>query len=350
MTSSKKVLYLPSTPLNLLVSLVLAETFRHQQTSRLILIDQKKVKDHPYYHLLNLWKNSPFTSVHILSGEASGSEKIAQRRQNFAWLTHYLNKWQPDDVAVGSDRRIEFQYVMAYLQGKQQKARGHYLDDGLYSYSDTNTPAWKAWINAVLHRKVYGSWWQEPKTIGASNWIQDAWLFQPAFATEALRHKQVHTLMPEWFHAPSVLEFSQLAWSHFSGKQPFPLFDHLLLLPHPHSSRHITNYAQSTRQQIQTWMDQGKRVAVKYHPRVGDADPLALAQMPKVIRLPTGLATEFMLPMLNPQVHILGEASTALLTAHWLSPDIQITAQLHPKNSASTRYREVMQQMGIPIA
>lgn len=343
-----KILYLPSTPLNLLISLVLAVQFREQQTARLILIDQRKVKDNSYYDLLKGWKDSPFESVHCLSGQAKGSQKIKERRENFAWLGQYLAKWQPNLVAVGSDRRIEFQYVMALLQTRYQPAVGHYLDDGLYSYTGKKVSRWTSAVSGFLHRQVYGQWWREPETIGASAWIQEAWLFQPQAVVAPLAEKHLHTLLPEWFQASAIRQFAQLAWNSLAPQPHFPLFDILLLLPHPNNAKKMRGYETKLHEKITAWIKNGQKVAVKYHPRVGDGDPWALDKQ-GVILLPSALATELLLPLLPQSVSIIGDVGTALLTARWLRPELRIIAQLSARDKFQQSFIPLMEKMGIEI-
>jgi hypothetical protein len=348
-TMNGKILYLPSTPLNLLISLVLAVHFREQQTARLILIDQRKVKDNPYYDLLKGWKESPFESVHCLSGQAKGSQKIRERRENFAWLGQYIAKWQPQGVAVGSDRRIEFQYVMALLQTRYQPAVGHYLDDGLYSYTGKSVSRWTAAVSGFLHRQVYGQWWREPDTIGASAWIQEAWVFQPQQVVAALAEKQRHELLADWFQAPAIRQFAQMAWARLSKQSHFPSFDRLLLLPHPNNAKKMRGYEKKMNEKINTWLQNGQKVAIKYHPRVGDEDPWALGKNDGVILLPSALATELLLPLLPNSVSIVGDVGTALLTARWLRPELKVIAQLSERDSFQHAFIPIMEKMGVEI-
>ncbi|PIX81028.1 MAG: hypothetical protein COZ36_00015, partial [Piscirickettsiaceae bacterium CG_4_10_14_3_um_filter_44_349] len=104
----ERLLFLPSTPLNVLLSAAFALQQDSQTVMELWLIDQRKMDNNPYSKALLDWKQSPFKQIKLLPGQAKGLQKLKERRQNFATLRDGLEQFKPNQIMVGSDRRIEF--------------------------------------------------------------------------------------------------------------------------------------------------------------------------------------------------------------------------------------------------
>ncbi|AHF01099.1 hypothetical protein THIAE_04165 [Thiomicrospira aerophila AL3] len=346
------VLFLPSTPLNILVSAALACHLRQRQgvdfQAQIWLIDQKNLENNPYLKALENWVESPFQCIKILPGIAKGRAKLAERKQNFARIQQDLADFQPNIIATGSDRRIEFQYAMQSMERQGAKPQGWYLDDGLYSYAGWPIQPLKDTLNALLKKLTYGLWWQEPKTIGASNWIQQAWLFRPAQAHPLLANKQLNILPAEWFQAPEIQSLSKLVRTDLAN-QDLQAISLLLLLPHPADQAKMKDYASSIKNYLRHITEQGAKVAVKYHPRQSLDDEFQLAKMSNVTLIPKSLAFEYLLADLAPQTQIVGDISTVLLTAKWLRNDLSVTGVFDPNDAYAQQFRPYFAQFDINI-
>jgi hypothetical protein len=104
--------------------------------------------------------------------------------------------------------------------------------------------------------------------------------------------------------------------------------DVMMLIPHPANIQKMTGYSKRLRTLIQSFVKQGKRIGVKYHPRSQGEDFLALSNIGVEVIVPTEFAFEFCLPSLSNEVHIIGDVGTALFTSKWLRPDVAVTAVL----------------------
>ncbi|SFR49085.1 polysialyltransferase family glycosyltransferase [Thiomicrospira sp. ALE5] len=347
-----RLLFLPSTPLNILVSAALACHLRQEQGAEfhaeIWLIDQKNLANNPYLKALESWAESPFQSIKILPGVAKGRAKLTERKQNFQTIDQGLAEFQPNIIATGSDRRIEFQYAMHRMRQQGTQTLGWYLDDGLYSYAGWPKQPLKDTLNALLKKLTYGLWWQEPKTIGASNWINQAWLFKPAQAHPLLANKQLNILPTEWFQAPEIQSLSKLVRTDLAS-QDLQAISLLLLLPHPADQAKMKGYATSIKNYLRQITEQGAKVAVKYHPRQSLDDEFQLAQMSNVTLIPKSLAFEYLLADLAPQTQIVGDISTVLLTAKWLRNDLSVTGVFDPNDAYAQQFRPYFEQFDINI-
>lgn len=347
------VLYVPSTPLNILVAVAHAVHFAPQQRAQLVLIDQKNVQDNAYYQVLKNWPNSPFEQVFILPGKATGLGKVAERKANFEILANVIKSFAVDVIATGSDRRIEFQYLMQLGRQKNPTLKGWYLDDGLYSYAGRAHHWFNDSISSLLKKAVYGHWWQEPKTVGASNWINQAWLFRPEQAVSALQKKQMKTLDISWFTAPDVQIFSvqMCALYGLQGDMLVRLqsVDCLLLVPHPNNIQKMSGYVERIEGFLQTLYECGQKVAVKYHPRALERDALKLETRFGVILVPERLAFEFVLPNLPAHTQIIGDVGTALLTTKWLRPELNGVAVLNEDSAFERAFKPILHNLEVRV-
>lgn len=350
-TDVKHVLYLPSTPLNLLLSVAQACLNRSKQRSKLVLIDQNITENNPYFEILKSWPASPFDEVLISSGSAQGLQKLAERKMNFSQLAQLIKTFSADAVAVGSDRRVEFQYVMHVLSQQSPEVEGWYLDDGLYSYAGRPQKWIKDAVNSWLKKLSYGSWWQEPSTVGASNWVHQAWLFQPNHAVEALKSKQVHKIESDWFSSSEVRGFSEAVCNQFGmGEHELAELQDVsvfMLIPHPNNIKKMTGYESRLQAFMSQLKTKGVRVAAKYHPRTEQADPLDLVEKYQAVLVPAGLAFEFVLPNLKEGATVVGDVGTALLTAQWLRPDLDVYAVLSAEDDFQESFKGIYQQLGV---
>jgi len=354
-----QVLYLPSTPLNILVSIAHAQAFRRHQTSTLIIIDQKNMTDNPYIKALQHWPRSPFTEVDILPGDAVGTAaKKDQRKTNFVRLDNLAKVTHFDAVAVGSDRRVEFQFMMhqcrkqARLKGKKP-TEGWYLDDGLYSYAGRPFHWFKDGVNSLIKKLTYGLWWQEPKTVGASDWIDTIWLFDQCKANLLLKKKHTEQIDPKWFKHRRVKEYSQHVFTHLGIEDGFVEalgeVDLLLLLPHPHNYSKISGFEDRLEQVKREVSRKSLRLAVKYHPRTQERDRFCFEEDSSAMLVPSDLAFELLVSQLNLRTKLLGDVGTTLLTAKWLRPDIQSVALLSEQGRFEQRMAAIMRQHGVDV-
>ncbi len=349
-----KTLYMPSTPLNVLVSSALALQKSKQkpqtETAELWLIDQKNTVDNPYAVALKNWETSPFEKVQVFSGKPQKQTKLAHRKQLFNELETELIRFEPNSVAVGSDRRVEFQFVMHLLNKAHTNVSGVYLDDGLYSYTGRPYHFIKDGVNALLKKLAYGFWWREPKTVGASSWIDQAWLFAPDQAVELLKEKSVNQLRPEWFTTPEILALSHLVAQTLQyDTANLAHLDVVILIPHPNNIKKMPGYEKRIQNLVKTLSEQGKRLGVKYHPRTETHDALQLQSFGAQEIIQAQMAFEFCLPLFNEACQVIGDVGTALLTCKWLRPDLKVTAILDEKDPFQKRFISITQSMDINV-
>lgn len=322
-------LFLASTPFNMLTSSMVAFDLPVGDVAYLGLIDQPE-NESPFVLALKKWHESPFQKTLLLSQQAKGKGKHKKRQQAFKEIALLIDQIKPDKIYTGNDRRIEFQFAMHHASkirdATQSELIGTYLDDGTYSYVGRKTHWLKDQVIDNLVKKLsYGSWWRQPPTIGASDWIQEAILAFPNSAIAELKAKRCRSLPLNL----SRNEFKQLAQQCLSlldySAEALADINGLILLPHESAA------SDQTKNKLSYWLvNVGANISFKHHPRtvlsdnLGDRTAWLIPEEAK--QIPSGIPMEVLLPLLKPTCLLAGDVSTALLTAKWLRPELKVTA------------------------
>lgn len=343
-------LFLTSTPFNMLTSAMVAFELPAEDQAFLGLIDQPE-SERPFVKALRQWPASPFQQTLLLSQQAKGMGKRQQRRTAFKAIAELIERIQPDKIYTGNDRRIEFQFAIHHSSqaqnSKNREVVGVYLDDGTYSYLGRKTHWLKDQVIDNLVKKLsYGFWWQQPKTIGASSWIKQAILAFPASAIKEIKQKACLQL-PRNLGKP---EFKQLARLCLENSpitaESLSDIDALLLLPHESVAE------DQTKQKLSYWLTgHDDKIAFKHHPRTnlhnlqGDKEVWLIPE--EAIQVPAGIPMEVLLPLFQPNCQIAGDVSTALLTAKWLRPELEVSA--FSTESTPTEWLDLLKLLQIHI-
>jgi hypothetical protein len=306
------------------------------------------IEDFPHasdwLRLLAHWRDCPFSEVETLPGRATEARaatavagsglvrrwarqsiKRDQRRVTFTRLRAIDAALAPARIMVGNDRRPETQFALHLASSRRNARSGSYLDDGLFSYvGDVHTrPLARTLIDAPLKRLVWGRWWQSLPLVGTSRWIDEAWLALPQRALDQSPTRIRRALPQAACRSRALSRLAVLAWRQFGGARPAPRLHRVLALPHSNLLVREPDAVARLREQLAQCSARGETLAVKYHPRELQADPLTLENAGAYL-LPTAIAFELLLPLLVHGGSVFGQASTALLAARWLRPDLQV--------------------------
>ncbi|MDO6564788.1 polysialyltransferase family glycosyltransferase [Amphritea sp. 1_MG-2023] len=309
-------LFFASTPFNMLTASMVAFSLPARDSKYICLIDQPPSAS-PFVKSFLTWKNSPFNSIQIVSKKSKGLTKKKQRKQELKKINQLISLINPSNIYTANDRRIEFQYAMAHCHCK---AIGHYIDDGTYTYLGRKTHWIKdKLIDNFIKKISYGTWWKQPPTIGASDWISIAHVTFPKQVTPLLKGKNIKHL-PLDITRSEFTELSQACLENYPElAHSLQQLDALLLLPHE-------SVLDSTKiNRLHTWITSksGQCVAFKHHPRSTAKHSL---QLEGLIELPAELPIEIMLSLFKTNCILCGDISTALLTAKCLRPDLEVEA------------------------
>jgi hypothetical protein len=342
--------FLVSTPLHLFLSSAIALHNKHQNNI-VIFIDQVEVDNNFYAQQIELWESSPFQEIHIFPGRIKGLlEKRRSRKKIFNQLAQLIEKFQPTDIHIGNDRRIEFQYSMHKSQ-QYGGAKGHYIDEGTYTYigREQSQSFQDAVIDNWVKKLVYGFWWKNPITIGGSDWIASIYVAFPKLIHPFLKQKEVVAIDPQWLESPSLNEFSkQLLTAKDMNADTICSVDVLIALPHESIIAQNQMYKSSILNLITQLREKNKNVAVKYHPRDSQIDALNLQEAGCQL-IPSQVNFEALLLIFPKNRTIIGDFSSVLLNARWLRPDLKVIAALENKASISKLFSSLYSSLEIDM-
>ncbi|WP_024851617.1 hypothetical protein [Hydrogenovibrio kuenenii] len=338
-------LYLPSTPFNLLLSFL--DALSRGGDNVLVYIDQKAMS--PYLDSLLSLQSSPFCEVFVLYGAATGKEKLDERRQNFKALSALLDRYDFSEVITGSDRRIEFQYVMHLIQETNNDVTGSYLDDGLYTYLTWKRPFYEHFLNAIVKKIIYGLWWHEPRTPGTSKYVSRSILMDARLALDSLKSRDVITIDFSLLSSAVLTEWTEKLLNAFNcNVSQISEIDVFFILPHPNDVKKMPGYVLQLNDSIKTSIEKGQKIAVKYHPRFTEVDEFNLGSSGAML-VPSNLAFEFLLPVLKAHAKVVGDFTTVMLTSKMLRSDLQVTANINMNDLYQLQILDVLKKFKIEI-
>lgn len=339
-------LFLASTPFNMLTSAMVAFTLPEGDKAYLGLIDQPKV-ERVFVTALREWAGSPFEKSIALSQQAKGKAKRQLRQIAFTNIAEVIDKIKPNKIYTGNDRRIEFQFAMQYARKLTPSCTGVYIDDGTYSYLGRKTHWLKDKVADNLIKKLtYGAWWQQPQTVGASSWISEAILAFPSSAVKELQSKKCFSL-PENLNRNEFKQLANACLAMLNYKaEKLAQINALVLFPHESVA------SERAKTKLGYWLkNQNAKISFKHHPRTQFTNTLdskdAWLIPERATEVPAGIPIEVLLPLIQPTCQLAGDVSTALLTAKWLRPELEVTAFV--TSETPTQWLELLELLDINI-
>lgn len=334
-----------SSPLHFFIATNLA--ISHKADTNIALFISKNEKTAKQYTKATKHFNNIFQDTHDLTIN-DGQQKFKQRKLRFDQIAKIIESTPPNRIFTGSDRRMEFQFAMHQARRLNSGVEGIYIDDGTVSYlghKSINSVFHKS-IDPLLKKLVYGSWWQNALTTGSSNWISKAYLAVPKDAHPLLQTKELIALDQAVFSSYEFLEVNDFLIAKYDVLKTIDFQKIKAVLCLPNESFYLKN--PSFLQQIHKTMlkhFQAEEIAIKAHPK--SKKMALLAQVfPNSISLPNTLGMELLLPKLTNDTSIIGDVSTALLTAKWLKP--KVTVQAFEVNSdISKNLKSLFKSLGI---
>jgi len=359
-------LYMANTPLVVLESAAAAR--RTGGRAQLVLLEDFDLAVR-LEKLLRRWRDNPFEDIVRLPGRHEEHRRVpgAQRgvgalarrlqakrdirREAMALLRALDERFEPELVWVGNDKKVETQYALHLASTRMGTRAGRYLDDGLHTYLGRfrERPLVRR-VDELVKRLGYGRWATRVPQIGTSPWIAEGYVAFPGETLDQSGERMRHAMAREWFTGRDFRRLSVLAAREFGlDREALRACSVVVLLPHSKLLRGNETLLLMLRRLMAAADACGRRVAIKYHPREREADPFGLLDANTSLVLPKLLPMELMVPLLPPGGLLAGEGTTAILAAHWLRPDLAVRDLGAGRGDYAERARALFARHGIAL-
>lgn len=320
-------LYLAFTPYHALLSYSEALSRRQSENVLFVIAEFSEARA-----LSRALKNSSlrvFENVICLPGAGRGKSvfaKMFKRKKNVFFLKKFIAGHRVENIFVGNNSRIEAQAALYYGKKVIPDCKGIYIEDGTAVYR-SEIPERKDFFIKIFYKFFFGPWWQDENILGVSPRIDVCIIVFPKFARNELKVKEIIAANKENFlRARSDKTFAEYFESLNCDVKKFNDTDILLINPY---SGLIEKYPQLEEVMSAIFLnvcDKNMRLAVKYHPREYLNDFLR-QERENVLILPKAIPLELLyVASPTPPKLIIGVHSTALMTARWLFPSVQIVS------------------------
>lgn len=343
--------------------LILASTFRHyflglaltqmepKDSVHILFIDQKVELEKNKLISALLKVSTPFASIEMIEPKKTHESKRQYRKNTFIRIAELIQQLCPSEIIAGNDRRTEFQFAMSYARRKLNVSiTGSYLDDGTGSYRNmydfNRFGAFSdKYVDTFFKKLAYGNWYSRPKSLGASHWVTKCYLTFPEIALKTLAEKENVKLDQTAFnkeqikfHLINVVKAYGLELgSDIDESKPVSMF----MLPHSSIVNELYSDANIIREQILS-LTKSTNVFAKYHPREA-GDPLELGNVATL--LPSEIPAEIFLAIWNVNL-VLGDVSTALMSAAWLRPNCEVR-YIDTKSDHTSALKDIFKHLSI---
>lgn len=343
-------LYLVSSTLHFFWAWLLAFKNKPYRNAHLWLIDQYTDEPMVFVPFIDQVE-SPFVDWKLFDGrEKTGIKKLKLRKEYFNFIQDWAKGNLVDRVLIGNDRSVFGQFVIKSLKSVALKSEktcvACFLDDGVFTYLGriASKSYSERFIDSIAKKIMYGFWYDTPVTVGASKWIDEAWVMYPNLVSQTLKHKHVVELGLE----PNSLEAfkcisEKVITSERLEESFFEALDVFITLPNERVFSKVSGYRDKLISLIYQYVLKNKVVAVKYHPAAGSKDILDLAKEGCVI-VPSNISYEACIPFLNGKV-VLGDLSTTLINSGYF----KINAYFYSVDNGdyALRMKKVCEQIGV---
>ncbi|TDU31810.1 hypothetical protein DFR24_1192 [Panacagrimonas perspica] len=338
-------LFLPSTPLHSFWSIGLAAGPFAGSRNVLALIDQRPGE---VDYIVEAARAIGFESIaefHRFGRIGKRPiDKLRGARRVMEQVRALSARIEPAVVVAGNDRRAEF-YAALHDLGA---GVGAYVDDGLFSYVPMPLPsrgAWLTWLSERARRLIYGVDAEQPRHVGGSDAVRDAWVMLPYQVHEGLAGKHVQRLEPAWFRSPPAravyaraMEMAGVDATHIGTLRM------LLLLPHDAFLRAHPELFEALKGTVRRHLDAGHAVAVKRHPR-SNGTPLP-RELAGCAEIPHRIPVEILAPFLE-DVDVVGSLTTAMISLVKLGANVRARSLAPVATPAHRRMNEVYLAAGV---
>lgn len=345
-------IFIAFTPYHVLLSYSIAKA-KHQNENNYLFIISDFLQTENFVNFFSNFKATPFIKIDIFPGLYKEKSIIKKRiiiKNNINKIKVFLNKYSVDTVYTCHDGRAESQALLYYAKKSNKDSRAVYIEDGSAVY---NSHAFenRSIFKFLLGKIFYGRWLQNIRVLGTSSWIDQVIAVFPDLIRPELKRKEIIPLEREDFLKIGEDEvFSGYIESLDGEIDKLQQSDLLLISPHSKFIKEYPKYKEVINEIFRIIKSKKLKIAIKYHPREPLEDFLSVREIKDAVILPKSIPLE-LLYISNKRLpnFIIGDVSTALLTAKWLLNKHEVISVAPLLNYHDRRFLRLLQKVNIRL-
>jgi hypothetical protein len=218
-----------------------------------------------------------------------------------------------------------------------------YLEDGTATYHTMEQPVNQTQIKYYLSKIIYGPWWCGHYSQATHPQFSKIAATYPTYISEDKNH-----LTPEKIYSNELRSFLyKWAKSYFKSVNKFEdiqEIDTLYIIPHSESLERIGIDEEELNTIIKNSADESKKIGIKYHPR---DENIQISISSEMIEVPRSAPAELLYNEEFKLSKVVGGISTALMSAKWLLPSIDVSTYARISALKSKSIYNLFKEIGI---
>ena len=357
----EKTLYWIGTPRHFLIAAGMAVGDSDFCDSHLLLTSRFDYVD-GIRTVLDRWQESPFSHVRVIRprGRVPGRIKSVNRIRSARNLEKF-RRMARESAHEYSELRVftaTDTVTQAFLYETKRFSpttkRIMVEDGGIYYNSqnisdDSADKSFLKWKGAA-GRILYGRSWSAVKKNGIGEVIDEIQMIAPHLARKELASVNRVKLSPDHMLRLADTELPNLYFALFDcNSNEMANIETLIILSRSDSiSDDPTGYVETVNALANTTMKRGLKTAIKYHPKEPLPDYMGLKDRSDAIEIPREIPMELLFIVNSRSLKlILGDASSALLSAPWMLPDCKAVSFVNMVNKAPELIYDNFEGFGI---
>lgn len=303
--------------------------------------------------IIALNKSKVFSKCIVLPGlYKQKKHRNGLRKKNAKQISRLIeNEQEVQYLFLGTDTRIEGQTAAYKAKRIASNVNVIVMEDGGDFYNSEVPPDNKSLWKQLHSKLVFGKWYEDVKTAGLYSKTDELKMIFPQLARKEILHKKRTAIFGHYCFSSIYQEFVQQYWSLFEQeKHDILKADGILMIAYSGYGKQHDQYPIFIKKICESASLANLKLIVKYHPREEDVDYCHLKTLPNVILTAEQIPAEFMYALKSPNLKfIIGDISSALMTAKWLLKDqieVYSTAAIL---GVQDRLLDVFQQLGIYV-
>ncbi len=346
----RKNIFIAFTPYHIFLASMIALT-RFENSNILIVI-----KDFSADKIIRALNSSKiFAEVITLPGLYKQEfQRNTLRKNNAKSIGALINKYNSiDTLFLGTDTRIETQSAAYKVKKIFKNAVVAVLEDGgdFYKSNAMEVPSKGFW--RTLHSKlVFGDWYEYVKIGGLYSITEEVYAIFPQLVRDEIRIKKILPIECEVCIQNEYQKFIENYWNIFWGeKEKLQKVDGILMIAYSEYTNHYPRYKELIREICKKAAQKGMRIGIKYHPREEIKDYCNLGAMKNIYFLEEEISAENIYALQTIKLKfIIGDVSSALMTAKWILKDnINVYSVAPILNMADSKFLMVLEQIKIKL-